>query len=306
MGRPNRIQFPGACYYVQLQGNNRQNIFLSNQDFRAFLQLLRAYKDRYGLKVYAYCLMPNSADLVVETAQAGLSKVMQGFNTAYTKQFNLQHGSVGHVFQGRYKALLVDKENRLLDLTGYVHMKPVREGQSVKPWRYLWSSCAAYVESEERDLLVDSEPVLARLAKSRFRQSLLYLKFIKERAKQGVLGLPTYAGLFVGGMEFAESVRKSVGELPHAADAPVAAAAAKAILSEIQQRYRVDEDKLFGRGQWRELTAIRREAVYRIWKEAKVGVTELGRMFHRTPSAISQLIRSIEMAGSGLRLAAKE
>jgi hypothetical protein len=240
--------------------------------------------------------MQNSVDLVIETVQPNLSKVMQGFNTAYTKQFNLQHGAVGHVFQGRYKALLVDKENCLLDLTGYVHLTPVREGLRVNPWRYLWSSCAAYVEAGDREPLVDSEAVLARLAKNRLKQSVLYLKFIKERAKHGGLSMQVHAGLFIGGLQFAESVRKAVGELPPAADAPAAAETAKAILSEIMQRCRVDEEKLLGRSQWRELTAIRREAIYRIWKEARIGVTDLGRMFHRTPSAISQLIRAVETA----------
>ena len=305
MGRPNRIQFPGACYYVRLQGNNRQNIFLSNQDRRDFLQLLRSHKERRKLKVYAYCLMPSFAEFVVETAEPNLSKVMQGFSTAYTKNFNLQHGAVGHVFQGRYKALLVDKERCLLDLTGLVHLTPAREGLREKPWRYLWSSCAAYVEAGGPEPLVDSEEVLARLAKNRLKQSVLYMKFIKGRAKQGGLSVPIHDGLFIGGPQFAETIRKTVGELPPATDAPVAAAAARAILSEVQQRYRVDEEKLFGRGQWRELTAIRREAVYRIWKEAKIGVTELGRMFHRTPSAISQLIRSIEMADPGERKSPK-
>ncbi|MBI5244637.1 MAG: transposase [Elusimicrobia bacterium] len=294
MGRPNRIQFPGACYYIRLGGNNRQSIFLSNQDRRAFLQLLRAYKERFGLKVYAYCLMESSVDLVLETSQPNLSKVMQGFNTAYTKHFNLEHGAIGHVFQGRYKALLVDKEKCLLDLTGYVHLTPVREGLREKPWRYLWSSCAAFVEAEEREPLVDSEAVLVRLAKNRLKQSVLYLKFIKERAKQGGISLPSHASLFIGDLEFAESVRKTVGDLPPAADAPVAAAAAKAILADVLQRHRVDEERLLGRGQWRKLTAIRREAIYRIWREAKVGVTELARMFNRTPSAISQLIRAAD------------
>jgi len=296
VGRPNRIQFPGACYYIQLQGNNRQDIFLSNQDRRVFLQLLGSYKARYGLKIFAYCLMQNSVDLILETNQPNLSKVMQGFNTAYTKHFNLEHGTLGHVFQGRYKALLVEKDTHLLEMTGYVHLKPVRDGLKEKPWRYLWSSCMAYVESEGREPLVDSEPVLARLAKNRLKQSVLYLKFIKDRAKAGWGSLPPHSGVFIGGPEFAETVRKITGELPPGADAPAAAAAAKAIIAEVLQRHNLDEERLLGRSQWRELSAVRREAIYRIWKEAKIGVTELGRMFNRTPSAISQLIRAMETA----------
>jgi hypothetical protein len=181
-------------------------------------------------------------------------------------------------------------------MTGYVHLKTVHDGLAEKPWRYLWSSCMAYVESDERGSLVDSETVLARLAKNRLKQSVLYLKFIKDRTKAGWGNLPPHAGIFIGGPEFAETVGKITGELPRRAEASAAAATAKAILAEVLQRYNLDEERLFGRNQWRELSAPRREAVYRIWKEARIGVTELGRMFNRTPSAISQLIRAVETA----------
>src|SRR5258708_3490953 len=148
MGRPTRIEFPGACYDVLLQGNNRQSIFLSNQDRRFFLKLLRDYKERYDLKIYAYCLMGHHAHLLLETGQQPLSRVLQAFNTVYTKYFNKQHNLLGHVFQGRYKALLVDKDHYLAEMTYYVHLEPVRAGLKEKPWRYLWSSCSAYVEAE--------------------------------------------------------------------------------------------------------------------------------------------------------------
>src|SRR6266550_2581592 len=151
MGRPKRIQFAGACYYVVLQGNNRQDIFMSNLDRRHFLSLLRAYKERYRLQVFAYCLMSSEAHLLVETGEANLSTAMQGFNTVYTKYFNGQHNAVGHVFAGRYKALLVDKERYLAEMTRFVHLHPARVGLKDKPWRYQWSSCAAYVEARQEE-----------------------------------------------------------------------------------------------------------------------------------------------------------
>jgi len=204
MGRPQRIQFSGACYHVTLHGNNRQDIFLGNQDRRSYLQLLRDYRERFGLKVYAYCLMQNSVQLVLETPQPNLARVMQGFNTAYTKFFNQQHGTLGHVFQGRYQAMLIDKENRLLDVTIHVHLSPMHEGLREKPWRYLWSSCAAYVESGEKEPLVDSQEVLRRIAKIRLKQSVLYLHMLKERARQGVAPLHPESGSFLGDARFAE------------------------------------------------------------------------------------------------------
>jgi len=183
MGRPRRIQFAGACYYIVLEGNNRQDLFLSSQDRRQFLSFLRAHKARYGLRVYAYCLLDHEAHLVLETSQPNLSLVMQGFNTLYTKYFNSAHNSSGHLFGGRYKALLVDPQAALAETTRFVHLLPLRSGLKEKPWRYPWSSCSAYVESEQGESLVDSEAVLARFAQVRLKQSVRYLQYIKDRMK---------------------------------------------------------------------------------------------------------------------------
>lgn len=296
MGRPNRIQYAGACYHVMLQGNNRQDIFLGNQDRRYFLSLLKGYKDRYDLKVYAYALMSSYVHLLIETGRPNLSRVMQGFNTAYTKYFNQKHNTVGHVFQGRYKALLVDKENYLLELTRYIHLAPVRDGLREKPWRYQWSSCPAYVESETREPLVDSDPVLKSFAGSRLKRSVRYMHFIKERAQQADMSLPRVQGLFVGGEDFVSKIRKMCGDSLRPETGGSDRAAADAILEEVMSKHGVDQEKLFGRSQWREISTVRKEAIYRMWKEARMGVTEIGRMFNRTPSAVSQLIRSVEMS----------
>ncbi|MEK7657066.1 MAG: transposase [Elusimicrobiota bacterium] len=293
MGRPTRLQFPGACYHVTLRGNNRQAIFLSNQDRRIFLTLLRTYKERYGLKVFAYCLSANSAQLLLETPGANLSKVMQGLNTSYTKHFNREHNTVGHVFQGRYKALLVDKDRYLVELTGRIHMAPVREGLSDKPWRYLWSSCAAYVESKTREPLIDSEAALSRFAKNRLTQSVRYLQYMKEQAKSPETELPA-VGAFIGGRDFADSARKAAGSAAIPSRDPDAA---KPILAQVLSKHGVDEEKLLGRGKWRVVSSARREAFHRLWKEAGLGVSEIARMFRRTPSAVSQAIRSLELEG---------
>lgn len=293
MGRPRRIQFPGACYYVVLQGNNRQDIFMSNQDRRYFLSLLRGYKERYGLRVYAFCLMTHEAHLLVETGQPNLSFVMQGFNTVYTKYFNAAHNTTGHVFQGRYRALVVDKEHHLGEMTRFVHLQPVRAGLKEKPWRYQWSSCSAYVESELREPLVDSEQVLAQFAKVRLKQSVRYLQFIKDRMRQvSEFILPVTRGLVVGTEAFLSRVEAQAELVP--ASRPVPVAEARKILADVAHKHGVDEQRILSRLQWREISSARRKAIYRIWKETGMGVTELGRLFNRTPSAVSQLIRAME------------
>ena len=296
MGRPIRIQFPGACYFIVLQGNNRQHIFLSNQDRRFFLNLLRGHKERCGLKIYAFCLMDDQVQLLLETGQQPLARVMQAFNTAYTKYFNKQHNMVGHVFRGRYKAWLVDKANYLVEMSYHVHLEPVRAGLKEKPWRYLWSSCAAYVEAVEREPLVDSEPVLRALGKGRLKQSVEYLKAIKDKTKAGAKGsFPSFKGC-IGSPEFAASMSPS-SLLP--VWGPSSQEKVQKILEEFISQG-VDRDKLFGRSQWRSISNLRKQAVYRIWKEARLGVSELGRIFHRTPSAISQMIHSLEAENPSL------
>ncbi len=293
MGRPKRIQFAGACYLVVLQGNNRQDLFLSNQDRRQFLTLLKAYKERCGLKIYAYSLLANHVDLLIETAHPNLSVVMQGFNTQYTKYFNAAHNTVGHVFQGRYKAWLVDKETHLAETSRFVHLACVRDALKDKPWRYQWSSCAAYVEAEHKEPLVDSDAVLRKFAGPRLKQSVRYLQYIKDRMKSaGDETLPIAGGLIVGG-------EASLAKLSAHRDAPaqtraVPVEAARRIIAEVASRHGITEEKILGRVQWREVSAVRREAVHRVWKETRMGVSELARLFQRTPSAISQLIRAVE------------
>jgi putative transposase len=294
MGRSPRIQFPGACYYIVLQGNNRQDIFMSNQDRRYFLSLLRSYKERCDLKVYAYCLMGHDAHLLIETGRANLAASMQGFNTVYTKYFNGIHNTQGHVFQGRYKALLVDKEHFLSEMTRFIHLQPVRAGLKEKPWRYQWSSCQAYIESDEREPLVDSEPVLAKFARIRLKQSVRYLQYIKDRLKSAsAFVLPVARGLAVGSEGFLSRMQEQAGS--QAAAKPGAASAdARRILAEVGVKHGLTLEQLVGPLQWREITSARRDAVHRIWKEAQLSVTELSRLFNRTPSAISQIIRALE------------
>ncbi len=293
MGRPKRIQFPGACYLVGLRGNNRQDLFLSSQDRRQFLALLKAHKERFGLKVYAYSLMAGHADLLIETAQANLSVVMQGLNTQYTKYFNGAHDAVGHVFQGRYKSWLVDKETHLTEMTRYVHLACVRGGLKDKPWRYQWTSCGAYVEAESKDALVDSAAVLRQFGGQRLKQSVRYLQYVKNRIRgAGDEAPPIVGGVAIGGEAFLSKLA-SYRDAPAPARA-VPLEAARRIIAEVASRRGMTEERIMGRVQWREVSDARREAIHRVWKEAGMGVSELARLFRRTPSAISQTIRALE------------
>jgi REP element-mobilizing transposase RayT len=143
MARPLRIEFPGALYHVTARGNARQDIFLNDEDRQQFLKILERVVSRFHLLLHAYCLMDNHSHLVVETPEANLSKAMRQLNGVYTQAFNRRHDRVGHVLQGRFKAIVVDRDSYLLELCRYVVLNPVRAKTTRKPDTYPWSSYRA-------------------------------------------------------------------------------------------------------------------------------------------------------------------
>src|SRR4030042_35639 len=145
MARPLRIEFPGALYHVTARGNARQDIFLDDDDRLLFCSVLERVVSRFHLLLHAYCLMNNHYHLLVETPEGNLSKGMRQINGVYTQQLNRRYNRVGHVLQGRYKAILVDKDNYLLELSRYVVLNPVRAGLVKQPSRWAWSSYHAMV-----------------------------------------------------------------------------------------------------------------------------------------------------------------
>jgi len=143
MARQPRIQFAGAVYHVMSRGNARQKIFLDDEDYATFLRLLKHVRDRMDWQMWAYCLMPNHYHFLLETPGANLSTGMHNLNSAYAVAFNDRHTCVGHLFQGRFKALLVDKDRYLMALARYLVLNPVRAKlcSCASAWR--WSSYQA-------------------------------------------------------------------------------------------------------------------------------------------------------------------
>ena len=126
MARPLRLEFAGALYHVTSRGNERKPIFLDETDFDGFSQILSEVCERYNWVIHSYCLMNNHYHLLVETPDANLSKGMRQLNGVYTQWFNRKQRRVGHLFQGRYKAILVEKDAYLLELSRYIILNPIR------------------------------------------------------------------------------------------------------------------------------------------------------------------------------------
>src|SRR4030043_1793691 len=145
MSRPLRIQYAGAVYHITSRGNARKAIFKDDRDRKVFLNIVEEVKDRYHWLCHTYCLMNNHYHLLVETPDGNLSEGMRQLNGVYTQVFNRRHRRAGHLFQGRYKAILVQKDSHLLEVSRYVVLNPVRAGTVERPDQWKWSSYLATV-----------------------------------------------------------------------------------------------------------------------------------------------------------------
>ncbi len=175
MARPLRIQFAGALYHVTSRGNAREAIFTGDDDRRSFLRIAGQAIERHRWVCHAYCLMPNHYHLLVETPEANLSRGMRQINGVYTQRFNRANHRVGHVFQGRFGAVLVERDSHLLELARYLVLNPVRAGLAVRAEDYRWSSLPAVLGLVPVPGWLETRALLARFG-SRER----YLEFVRE------------------------------------------------------------------------------------------------------------------------------
>jgi REP element-mobilizing transposase RayT len=180
MARPLRIAYPGALYHVTSRGNAQQRIYEDEGDRHAFAAVLEAVVSRCHWLCHAYCLMDNHYHLVIETPDGNLPRGMRQLNGIYTQRFNRRHGRVGHVFQGRYKTILVDRDSYLLELCRYVVLNPVRAGLVQAPGDYPWSSYRATAGIECAPTFLTTVWVLAQFGRQRHRAQARYQTFVHE------------------------------------------------------------------------------------------------------------------------------
>jgi putative transposase len=178
MSRPLRIGYPGALYHLTLRGNARGEIFLDNSDRELFLGVLGSVVERFGWRIYAYCLMGNHYHLLAETPQPNLSRGMHWLNGVYTQRFNRRHARVGHVFQGRFKAILVERDSYLLELARYIVLNPVRAGLASAPEGWRWSSYLATVGKQAAPRWLSANWILEQFGSSQTPARDRYRQFV--------------------------------------------------------------------------------------------------------------------------------
>jgi putative transposase len=180
VARPLRIEFPGAVYHLTSRGNEKRPIFLGDEDRKSFLNLLADVSARYHWICHAYCLMDNHYHLLMETPEGNLSIGMRQLNGVYTLAFNRRHGRVGHLFQGRFKAILIEKDSHLLEVCRYVVLNPVRAGAVENPERWRWSSYRATGGREKPHPCLSIEWILHQFGGVREKAEREYRRFVRE------------------------------------------------------------------------------------------------------------------------------
>jgi REP element-mobilizing transposase RayT len=184
MARKPRVHFTGALYHVMSRGNQGQKIFQDDKDHERYLEFLKEGQKRFGFRLYAYVLMGNHVHHLIEIGRTPLSKVMQNILFRYTRYWNRRYKKTGHLFQGRYKAILCDKEGYLLELIRYLHLNPVRSKIVNDPADYAWSSHRAYLKGEAKSWISVDE-ILPRWGKSHAQAIVGYRRFVLDGLSDG-------------------------------------------------------------------------------------------------------------------------
>lgn len=222
MARPLRIELSGGLYHVTSRGDRREEIYLDDADRINWLALFSQVCKRFNWVCHVYCLMDNHYHIVVETVEGNLSKGMRQLNGVYTQHFNRTHNRVGHVYQGRYKAILVEKESYLLELSRYVVLNPARAGivKNVDQWP--WSSYSAMIGKSRSPEWLQTDWILGQFGEQRKWAIAAYMDFVRT----GV-GLPSVwddlrGQIYLGKEEFVKKMQqhvqfdKNISEIPRA------------------------------------------------------------------------------------------
>ena len=178
MARQLRIEFPDAFYHVTSRGNERKAVFKSFRDREKFLSYLESATKRYGAVIHVYCLMDNHYHLFIETPAGNLSQIMQHINGAYTAYFNKKRERSGHLFQGRYKAILVEADEYAKELSRYIHLNPVRAAHVKTPEEYKWSSCQYYIVNRKVPSWLQRDFILGYFDTKRISAMKKYRNFV--------------------------------------------------------------------------------------------------------------------------------
>src|ERR1700730_17063864 len=213
MARPLRVEVAGGLYHVIVRGNERRAVFRDDVDRRRYLARLAHYREKFSFQLLAYCLLDNHVHLAIETGKWPLSGIMAGLQSSYTQYFNRRHERCGHLFQGRYKAFLVEEDPYALALLRYIHENPVKARIVERPEQYEWSSDRFYRRGRGPEWL-DLDRMLRMLGRRRSSAVREYRRLMREELDEPYEDVASWSQVVKGDEAFADRVLQSIGEPP--------------------------------------------------------------------------------------------
>lgn len=290
MARPLRIEYEGAFYHITARGNERRKIFLSEDDYQKYLAKLSDAIPKFSIVLHAYVLMGNHYHLIVETPQANLSAFMQALNSSYTTYFNIKRKRAGHLFQGRYKAILIDADSYLLELSRYIHLNPVRAGIVNDPTAYPWSSYRAYTAATA-DTFVTREKLWGMISGNRKQAPQLYADFVKAAIVEPQQNLfeGIYGGMILGTKAFVMNTLQKISidtlqrrEVSNRR-ALTSALSVEEIIQHLSGYFKEPQERIISSSPYRAY------AVYLSRKHTPITNAEIGRYFGISYSAVTKI-----------------
>jgi REP element-mobilizing transposase RayT len=207
MARPLRIEFEGAIYHVTARGNEQRKIFFSRRDYEKFKEYIADAIVKFGFILHGYVLMTNHYHLIIETPGKDLSKIMHFINSSYTTYMNIKRKRSGHLFQGRFKSIVIDKDSYLLELSRYLHLNPVRAMMVEKPSDYPYSSYNSYAMAAG-DKTVTTKTILSMISTNPDLAREKYRDFVENLPEEGIESpfKKVYGGIVLGSVDFIKEV----------------------------------------------------------------------------------------------------
>ena len=282
MARRPRVFAPGLLYHVIVRGNQRRKTFRSDDDYQAYLDRLEKYRAQCRVRIYAYCLMPNHVHLLVETGPTPLAKFMQGLQQSYTQYFNRSYRKVGHLFQGRYKAIICERDQYLLALVRYIHLNPVRAKLATRPERYAYSGHNSYLRNGTAKI-VEVRPILKLLGGKKAYERFV-LEGIGEDHNEAYYAVDDQR--FLGEEGFGEELsRDGEANEERKKNKPI-----EAVIKAIARRVEASPEILRGKDRRWDITTKRAEAVTLLVRDYGYAVSEVAKYLRRDQANISTML----------------
>ncbi|VAW78783.1 hypothetical protein MNBD_GAMMA12-3925 [hydrothermal vent metagenome] len=210
MARPLRIEYPGALYHITSRGDRQEDIYHDDEDRENWLDIFSKVCVRFNWRCHAWCLMDNHYHILVETADGNLSQGMHYLNCVYTQRSNKKHMQVGHVFQGRYTAILIQKDEYLLEVSRYVVLNPVRAGMVKDVYDWPWSSYRAMIDGSTEFMWFESHWLLSYFDKQRKRAVIKYIDFVQAGVGIRSVWSDLKNQIYLGDDQFVESLQNKL------------------------------------------------------------------------------------------------